>query len=635
MASAVENLSQRVEGLREGLDWGSSITTDACGVLDQYLAHVSKLERAVQPVAATTQALLRARENIRKARERAEEVLEHLDTSRKVEGRIMKGPRSDLDSFLKALERLEEAIRYLGSHRNLQPSGTALEHAVDLQRDAMRLCMDDFVATLRAHPAALPPPSPANGMPTDADLMPLPAQQRLQQLAAVMLRQQPDTSCFKVYCEVRRSSLERVLMAHYSPGEDLAKLGLPQLERKVQGWSQALAGIVWLVAGEARLSQAIFLSPYNEAAFIEVVTKSLMGLVQFGMAIVHARRTPEKACLLLEMHGQMEAQMIHLIAPLQTSNGAPLLQELLGLHFQLQRETLAAFNEFDASIARDPPRNSVADGTVHPLTASTLSFLKRLFSYVSAPRVLFAEDERGPIPIPQARTVFQNTAALAASLQGGGGGILAALTGASPPQIAAMARAISRILDTLQQNLVLKAGAYKNKALAAIFLMNNINYLVKAAEASELLAVLGQGWLEQRRDQVEAYGAEYQNMSWGELIKMVKADTNVDRQQITWTKEKTVIKEKFRTLNQTIQALHEVQSAWIVPDPLLRRNLKDAIAEDFLPFYLAFFNRYKVVPFSKTPDKYLRYGMETIQKLLMEDFFEGKEGSALQQLPPA
>ena len=48
-------------------------------------------------------------------------------------------------------------------------------------------------------------------------------------------------------------------------------------------------------------------------------------------------------------------------------------------------------------------------------------------------------------------------------LQGGGGGILAALTGATPAQIAAMARAISRILDTLQANLVTKAGAYKNK----------------------------------------------------------------------------------------------------------------------------------------------------------------------------
>ena len=33
---------------------------------------------------------------------------------------------------------------------------------MDLQRDAIRLCLDDFVATLRAHPAALPPVMPAN-----------------------------------------------------------------------------------------------------------------------------------------------------------------------------------------------------------------------------------------------------------------------------------------------------------------------------------------------------------------------------------------------------------------------------------------------------------------------------------------
>ena len=103
-------------------------------------------------------------------------------------------------------------------------------------------------------------------------------------------------------------------------------LSIAQPKPAMCRWSQALAGIVWLVAGEARLSQAIFMPPYNEAAFTEVVSKSLMGLVQFGMAIVHARRTPEKACLLLEMHGHMEAHMVHLIAPLQTSNGAPVLQ---------------------------------------------------------------------------------------------------------------------------------------------------------------------------------------------------------------------------------------------------------------------------------------------------------------------
>jgi Exo70 exocyst complex subunit len=38
----------------------------------------------------------------------------------------------------------------------------------------------------------------------------------------------------------------------------------------------------------------------------------------------------------------------------------------------------------------------VADGTVHPLTAYSLSFLKRLFTYESSITVLFADPEATP-----------------------------------------------------------------------------------------------------------------------------------------------------------------------------------------------------------------------------------------------
>lgn len=42
------------------------------------------LDNLLAPVASRTLALSQARQNIKKARERAEEVLDHLDTSRKV-----------------------------------------------------------------------------------------------------------------------------------------------------------------------------------------------------------------------------------------------------------------------------------------------------------------------------------------------------------------------------------------------------------------------------------------------------------------------------------------------------------------------------------------------------------------------
>lgn len=38
--------------------------------------------------------------------------------------------------------------------------------------------------------------------------------------------------------------------------------------------------------------------------------------------------------------------------------------------------------------------SAVSDGTVHPLIATTLSFLKRLLTYKSALQILFADSSR-------------------------------------------------------------------------------------------------------------------------------------------------------------------------------------------------------------------------------------------------
>ena len=51
------------------------------------------------------------------------------------------------------------------------------------------------------------------------------------------------------------------------------------------------------------------------------------------------------------------------------------------------------------------------------------------------------------------------------------------------------------------------------QALAALFLMNNVHYIVKAVESSEALSVVGQDWIERHKDLIEQYGEEYQACS--------------------------------------------------------------------------------------------------------------------------
>ena len=43
---------------------------------------------------------------------------------------------------------------------------------------------------------------------------------------------------------------------------------------------------------------------------------------------------------------------------------------------------------------------------------------------------------------------------------------------------------------------------YKDRALAMLFLMNNLHYVVKAVESSPALSLVGQDWVEEHKDQV-------------------------------------------------------------------------------------------------------------------------------------
>lgn len=81
---SARSMNARTEQLRQSLEWSHQVSQEACRVLDQYCSQLSELERIVQPVVLKTQTLIQTRENIKQARAQAEEVLAHLDASRKV-----------------------------------------------------------------------------------------------------------------------------------------------------------------------------------------------------------------------------------------------------------------------------------------------------------------------------------------------------------------------------------------------------------------------------------------------------------------------------------------------------------------------------------------------------------------------
>ena len=105
--------------------------------------------RKTQP--KTRQALRAARDEIRSSLATSEKALEHLDVARRLEPVVLAGPRGDnLDPFLMALSKLDEASAFLSKHKNgLVAAAAAAESVATLRSDGNALALREFEATMR------------------------------------------------------------------------------------------------------------------------------------------------------------------------------------------------------------------------------------------------------------------------------------------------------------------------------------------------------------------------------------------------------------------------------------------------------------------------------------------------------
>jgi len=157
---------------------------------------------------------------------------------------------------------------------------------------------------------------------------------------------------------------------------------------------------------------------------------------QAGARVAGARRAPEKVFGLLDMQEHLEAAAGPLGRVLAGGACGRMLGDMVALGAALRAEARATLGEFEATLARDAPRGPPPDGTVHPLAAYTLSFLKRLFGYEAAVETLFGA------PADDAAALAALRAGAAAARRAGG-------AGGAPAERAAVRAAVCHILEVL------------------------------------------------------------------------------------------------------------------------------------------------------------------------------------------
>ncbi|XP_067572645.1 exocyst complex component 7 isoform X1 [Pseudorca crassidens] len=266
-----------------------------------------------------------------------------------------------------------------------------------------------------------------------------------------------------------------------------------------------------------------------------------------------------------------------------------------------------ALEDFADNIKNDPDKeyNMPKDGTVHELTSNAILFLQQLLDFQETAGAMLASQVLGDtynIPLDPRETSSSATSY------------------SSEFSKRLLSTYICKVLGNLQLNLLSKSKVYEDPALSAIFLHNNYNYILKALEKSELIqlvAVTQKTAERSYREHIEQQIQTYQR-SWLKVTDYI-AEKNLPVFQPgvkLRDKERQVIKERFKGFNDGLEELCKIQKAWAIPDMEQRNKIRQAQKNIVKETYGAFLHRYGSVPFTKNPEKYIKYRVEQVGDMI-------------------
>uniref|UniRef100_A0A2K5E461 Exocyst complex component 7 n=1 Tax=Aotus nancymaae TaxID=37293 RepID=A0A2K5E461_AOTNA len=362
------------------------------------------------------------------------------------------------------------------------------------------------------------------------------------------------------------------------PGRD------DMLDVETDAYIHCVSAFVKLAQSEYQLLADIIPEHHQKKTFDSLIQDALDGLMLEGENIVSAARkaivrhdfsTVLTVFPILRHLKQTKPEFDQVLQ----GTAASTKNKLPGLITSMETIGAKALEDFADNIKNDPDKeyNMPKDGTVHELTSNAILFLQQLLD-------------------------FQETAGAMLASQG---------TGTSQ---------LGKVLGNLQLNLLSKSKVYEDPALSAIFLHNNYNYILKSLEKSELIqlvAVTQKTAERSYREHIEQQIQTYQR-SWLKVTDYI-AEKNLPVFQPgvkLRDKERQIIKERFKGFNDGLEELCKIQKAWAIPDTEQRDRIRQAQKTIVKETYGAFLQKFGSVPFTKNPEKYLKYGVEQVGDMI-------------------
>ncbi|XP_013161565.1 PREDICTED: exocyst complex component 7 [Papilio xuthus] len=245
-----------------------------------------------------------------------------------------------------------------------------------------------------------------------------------------------------------------------------------------------------------------------------------------------------------------------------------------------QQHCVRTLEEWVEGVKSDSATGAV-DGTVHQLAAAALAHCHALAAHLPTVGAALAQEPAYVRAASQLPAVQDRNALM-------------------------LAIYMRKVLAQLNLALRSKSEQYPD-ALKAIFLLNNTLYLLQGLQRGGLLDVLALAEPQCEatyREIIQEHKNNYLQ-SWNKLLSHITLDEPMPSK--LRDKDRQLLKDKFASFNREWEECRRAQTGYSVPDAELRESLKRDNKQALLPAYTAFYDAHAHLPFSKNPDKYLKY----------------------------
>ncbi|XP_015150642.1 exocyst complex component 7 isoform X6 [Gallus gallus] len=678
-----DKLKQEEETLsfiKESLEKSDQLTKNMVSILSSFESRLMKLENSIIPVHKQTENLQRLQENVEKTLSCLDHVISYYHVAKDTEKIIKEGPTGRLEEYLNCMDKIQKAVEYFQDNNPDSPELNRVKSLFERGKESLE---SEFRSLMTRHTKPVPPILILDLISGD-DEMDTQEEMSLEQLPESVLHDVIRISGWlvengrnqdfmTVYFQIRSVQLDRSIKGlkdhfrknssstgvPYSPaiqnkrkdtptkkpikrpgtirkaqnllkqysqhgldGKKGASNLIPMEGRddvfdiEIDAYIHCVSAFVKLAQSEYQLLTEIVPEHHQKKTFDSLIQESLDNLIMEGDNIVSAAR---KAIIrhdysavltifpILKHLKQMKPEFDQVLQ----GTAAGTKNKLPGLITSMETTGAKALEEFADNIKNDPDKeyNMPKDGTVHELTSNAILFLQQLLDFQETAGAMLASQVLGDtynIPLDH-----RETSSSASSYS-------------SDFSRRLLSTYICKVLGNLQLNLLSKSKVYEDPALSAIFLHNNYNYILKSLEKSELIqlvAVTQKTAERSYRELIEQQIQTYQR-SWLKVTDYI-SERNLPVFQPgvkLKDKERQMIKERFKGFNDGLEELCKIQKAWAIPDVEQRDKIRRAQKTIVKETYGAFLNRYSSVPFTKNPEKYIKYQVDQVGEMIEKLF---------------